>query len=55
MEASNLLPKDAVDEFKELYKKLFKKELSDEEANRRANNLFALYEAVYCKSKGQKL
>ncbi len=55
METSNLLPKDAVDEFKQLYKKLFKKEISDEEANRRANNLFALYEAVYSKNKSQKL
>lgn len=51
---NNLLPKEAVNEFKELYRKLFKKELNDEEASRRANNLYALYEAVYSKNKNQK-
>ncbi len=47
MKIDNNLPKEAVEEFKELYKKRFKRELNDEEATRRANNLFALYDAVY--------
>lgn len=45
------LPKKEIDEFKRLYKKIYKVELSDEEAKRRANNLFALYMAVYGSSK----
>lgn len=50
MQTNNLLPQEAVDEFKKLYKKQFKKDLSDKEAAYRANNLFALYQAVYEKS-----
>ncbi len=42
-----MLPKEAVEEFKEIYKKEFGVELPNEEADRRANNLVALYEAVY--------
>ncbi|MCX6719904.1 MAG: hypothetical protein NTV36_02245 [Candidatus Staskawiczbacteria bacterium] len=42
-----MLPKEAIEEFKKLYAKNFGVELSDEEASRRANNLVALYEAVY--------
>lgn len=49
METSNILPKEAVDEFKVLYKKKFNKDLSAHEAAYRANNLFGLYEAVYGK------
>jgi len=51
MEANKKLPKQAIEEFKKLYVKKFKKELSDEEATRKANNLFALYIAVYGSSK----
>jgi hypothetical protein len=45
-----MLPKEAISEYKELYKKLFGVELSDEEASFRANNLVNLFEAVYKKS-----
>ena len=54
MQAVNSLPKKEIDEFKRLYKKIYKVELSDEEAARRANNLFALYLAVYGSNKKQK-
>ncbi|MBA3724765.1 MAG: hypothetical protein H0W89_07855 [Candidatus Levybacteria bacterium] len=47
MQANNSLPKKEIEEFKRLYKKIYKIALSDEEAKRRANNLFALYIAVY--------
>ena len=42
-----MLPKEAIEEFKKLYAKNYGTELSDEEATRRANNLVALYGAVY--------
>lgn len=42
-----MLPKEAIEEFKRIYAKIYKIELSDEEATRRANNLVALYTAVY--------
>ena len=42
-----MLPKCAVEEYKELYFRNFKIRLSDEEATRRANNLVDLYAAVY--------
>ena len=42
-----MLPKKAIDQFKELYKKRFGVELDDKEAEFRANNLFNLYKAVY--------
>jgi len=41
------LPKEAIKEFKKLYAKHYGVELSDEEAIRRANNLVALFAAVY--------
>ena len=41
-----MLPKEAIEEFKKLYKERFKVELSDEEAAFRANNLVNLYEVV---------
>ena len=40
------LPKDAIEQFKKIYKKLYKVELSDEEASHRANNLVSLYKAT---------
>ena len=42
-----MLPKEAIEQFKKLYSKNYGIQLSDEEATRRANNLVALYEAVY--------
>jgi hypothetical protein len=42
-----MLPQKAIEEFKKLYAKNYGVELSDEEAIRRANNLVALYGAVY--------
>ena len=42
-----MLPKEAIKEFKKLYAKHYGAELSDEEASRRANNLVALFAAVY--------
>ena len=47
-----MLPKKAIDEFKQLYLKHYGVELSDEEATRRANNLVALYAAVYGDNSG---
>lgn len=43
------LPKEAIEEFKVLYKKEYGLELSDEEASRQANKLVDLYKAVYRK------
>lgn len=47
MQTTKALPQQAVEEFKKLYKAKFNKELTNEEAIKRANNLFSLYEAVY--------
>jgi len=41
-----MLPKQAIEEYKELYKKRFGVILSDAEASFRANNLVNLYRAV---------
>jgi len=49
-----MLPQEAIDEFKKLYKARFKVDLSDEEASLRANNLVNLYEAVYGISCGKR-
>ena len=48
-----MLPQEAIDEFKKLYKARFKVDLTDEEAAFRANNLVNLYEAVYGTSCGK--
>lgn len=48
-----MLPKEAIEEFKRLYAKNYDIELSDEEATRRANNLVALYAAVYGNNYGR--
>ncbi len=48
-----MLPKEAIKEFKKLYFKNYQIELSDEEATRRANNLVALYGAVYGDNSGR--
>lgn len=42
-----MLPKEAIIEFKELFKKVYGIEISYEEASFRANNLVNLYAAVY--------
>lgn len=42
-----MLEKEDIEEFKKLYFKNYKIQLSDEEATYRANNLVALYTAVY--------
>jgi hypothetical protein len=42
-----MLSKEAIEEFKKIYKQKFKKDLSDIEASRRANNLLNLYKAIY--------
>ncbi len=47
-----MLPKEAIEEYKKLYAKNYGVELSDEEATRRANNLVALYMAVYGNTSG---
>lgn len=44
-----MLPKEAINEFRKLYKERFKKDLSDEEATIKAINFFELYKAVYAK------
>jgi hypothetical protein len=41
-----MLPKEAIEEFKKIYKKRFGVELTDAEASFRANNLVNLYSAV---------
>ena len=48
-----MLPQEAIDEFKKLYKARFKVDLTNEEAAFRANNLVNLYEAVYGTSIGR--
>jgi hypothetical protein len=47
-----MLPKEAIEEFKKLYLKHYAVELSDEEASYRANNLVALFSAVYGDNSG---
>lgn len=42
-----MLPKEAIEEYKKIYTKNYGVELSEEEATQRANNLVALYGAVY--------
>jgi len=42
-----MLSKEAVQEFKNLYKKRYDAKLSDAEASLRANNLFKLYKITY--------
>ncbi len=42
-----MLPKEAIQEFKKIYKKVYGIELTDEEASRRANNLVSLYRTIY--------
>jgi len=41
------LPKEAIEEFKEIYKKESGKEISDQEALEMATNLLTLFSAIY--------
>jgi hypothetical protein len=43
----NMLPKEAIEEFKQIYERNFREKLSDEEIFRRAIKLLNLYKAVY--------
>ncbi|MBI5072140.1 hypothetical protein HZB93_04640 [Candidatus Falkowbacteria bacterium] len=40
-------PKEAIEEFKEIYHEVFHEELDDAEAVRRANYVLDFYKAVY--------
>jgi len=42
-----MLPQEAIQEFKKIYREVFHEELTDAEATRRANNLLDFYKAVY--------
>jgi hypothetical protein len=42
-----MLPKDAIEEFKKIYKKKFNEELSNEEAIYKASTLLNLYKTVW--------
>jgi hypothetical protein len=48
-----ILPREAIEEFKQIYKKEFGEELSDQDATERATKLLDLYKVIY-KSKLQK-
>lgn len=41
-----MLPPEAIEEFKTIYKEVFDEELDDAEALRRATRLFELYKAI---------
>jgi len=47
MEIDNMIPKEALKEFKELYRKKFQAELSDEKTYRQASKLLNLYRVIY--------
>jgi len=40
------LPREAIEEFKEIYRKEFAEELSDDEASQKANNLIELFQII---------
>lgn len=42
-----MLPKEAIEEFKTIYKEVFNEEMSDEDALVRANKLIDLYRAIF--------
>jgi len=42
-----MLPPEAIQEFKQIYRDTFYEELSDAEASRRANRLVSLYGAIF--------
>jgi hypothetical protein len=49
-----MLPKEAIEEFKKIYKKEFRKDLTDKEASQKAKKLLSLYKAVYLISFGPR-
>ena len=40
------LPREAIEEFKEIYKKEFGEELPDDETSQKANNLIELFQII---------
>jgi hypothetical protein len=42
------MKKEAVEEFKKIYKEMFKEDLNDAEASRKARKLLGLYKTIYC-------
>jgi hypothetical protein len=40
------LPREAIEEFKEIYRKEFGEELPDDEASQKANNLIELFQII---------
>ncbi len=54
MQTNNLLPQQAIDEFKIIYLKKFGKKITDEQARVQAMQLYQLYDAVYRKRVKQK-
>ncbi len=49
-----MLPREAVEEFKKIYRERFGKEISDKGALEKAYRLFGLYKAIYVKSSNSK-
>lgn len=49
-----MLPKEAIQEFKQIYEKVFKEQINDAEASRRANNLVELYQTIFSHSLSNK-
>uniref|UniRef100_A0A7C3SPI8 Uncharacterized protein n=1 Tax=Dictyoglomus turgidum TaxID=513050 RepID=A0A7C3SPI8_9BACT len=49
-----MLQKEAIEEFKKIYKKEFRKELTDKEASQKAKRLLNFYKAVYLASFGSR-
>lgn len=54
MPTNNLLPPEAIEEFKVIYFKKLGKRLTQEEAEKHAIELFQLYDAVYGKRVTQR-
>ena len=42
-----MLSKEAIEEFKKIYKQKFKEDLNDDEVFRKASKLLELYKAIY--------
>lgn len=50
-----MLPQEAIEQFKKIYKKVFHKELSEAEATRLANYVLDFYKAVYLPVESENL
>lgn len=48
-----MLSKEAIEEFKKIYRQVFNEELNNVEVSRKASQLLELYRAVYSPSLGQ--